>query len=190
MDGTVAGKGANGTALVTIGGLPGSGKTTVAKLLSEKLSLAYMNAGDIFRTLANKKGMTLEEFSVYAEQNQNVDKAIDKKILEIAKKGDAVLEGRLAGIMLQRNGIEGTKVWLDAPLKVRSERIAKRESMSFESGLSEVHERERSEWDRYFTIYRIDLNDLTIYDLIIDSSNLTPDQVAEKVLAKVGKSAG
>ena len=59
--------------IVTIGGLPGSGKTTVAKILAEKLRLEYVNAGDIFRNLAAKKGLTLEEFGIFAENNPSVE---------------------------------------------------------------------------------------------------------------------
>jgi len=173
--------------LITISGLPGSGKSTVSKVLSDRMKLNYMNAGDIFRSLAQKKGMTLEEFGIFAEQNPNVDRAIDKKIVEIAKKGNAILEGRLAGVMLERNGVKSTKVWIDAPLKVRAERVAKREGKTIEFVVGEIQERERSEWDRYFKLYNIDLNDLSFYDIIIDSAPITADDVANQVQKAVSQ---
>ena len=173
--------------LITISGLPGSGKSTVSKVLSDRMKLNYMNAGDIFRSLAQKKGMTLEEFGIFAEQNPNVDRAIDKKIVEIAKKGNAILEGRLAGVMLERNGVKSTKVWIDAPLKVRAERVAKREGKTIEFVVGEIQERERSEWDRYFKLYNIDLNDLSFYDIIIDSAPITADDVANQVQKAVAQ---
>jgi len=172
--------------LITISGLPGSGKSTVSRILAERMKLSYMNAGDIFRSLAQKKGMTLEEFGVFAEQNPNVDRAIDKKIVEIAKKGGAILEGRLSGVMLERNGVKSTKVWIDAPLKVRAERVAKRETKAIEFVVGEIQERERSEWDRYFKLYNVDLNDLSFYDIIIDSAPITADDVANQVQKAVG----
>lgn len=167
---------------ITIGGLPGSGKSTVSKILAQKLNLNYLNAGDIFRNLAKKKGMTLEEFGVYAEQNPSVDQAIDNKLIEVARGGSAILEGRLAAFMVVRNTIEARKVWLDAPLKIRGERVAKRESKPLEAALSEIQERERMEWDRYFQLYNIDLNDLGNYDQIIDTSAIPPEEVAEQIL--------
>ena len=170
---------------LTIGGLPGSGKTTVAKMLAEKLSLNYLNAGDIFRNLAKKKGMTLEEFGVYAEQNPSVHQAIDNKLVEVARQGGAILEGRLAAFMLDRQNIEAKKIWLEAPLKVRAERISKREEKPIETALSEIQERERSEWDRYFNLYNIDLNDLEHYDFIIDSAPITADQVVDQIMKGV-----
>lgn len=168
--------------ILTIGGLPGSGKTTVAKMLAKRLKLEYVNAGDIFRNLARKKGLTLEEFGIYAEQNPNVDQAIDKKIIEIAKKDNVILEGRLAGIMCERNNIDAIKIWLEAPLKVRAERISKRENKTFESALAEIQVREKSEWDRYYKIYHIDLNDLIVYNMVIDSAPISAEDVAETII--------
>jgi len=172
---------------ITIGGLPGSGKSTVSKILAQKLNMNYLNAGDIFRNLAKKKGMTLEEFGVYAEQNPSVDQAIDNKLVEVAKQGGSILEGRLAAWMLVRNNIEGLKVWLEAPLKVRGERIAGRENKPLETALSEIQERERMEWDRYFQLYNIDLNDLQHYDDIIDSSAMKPEDIAEQIIKAMNK---
>jgi cytidylate kinase len=167
--------------IITIGGLPGSGKTTVAKILADKLKMEYVNAGDIFRNLAAKKGLTLEEFGIFAEKNPGVDQTIDKKIVELAKKDNVILEGRLAGIMCERNGIKAIKVWLEAPLKVRAQRVAERESKTFDTTLAEIQVREKSEWDRYYQIYNIDLNDLTIYNAVIDSAPITAQEVAETV---------
>lgn len=168
--------------IITIGGLPGSGKTTVAKVLAEKLKLEYVNAGDIFRNLAAKKGLTLEEFGIFAEKNPGVDQTIDKKIVEIAKKDNVILEGRLAGIMCERNGIKAIKVWLEAPLKVRAQRVAERESKTFDTTLAEIQVREKSEWDRYYQIYNIDLNDLTIYNAVIDSAPIGAQEVADTIV--------
>jgi cytidylate kinase len=141
-----------------------------------------VNAGDIFRNLAAKKGLTLEEFGIFAENNPSVDQTIDKKIVEIAKKDNVILEGRLAGVMCDRNTIKAVKVWLEAPLKVRAQRVAERESKTFETALAEIQVREKSEWDRYYQIYNIDLNDLTIYNMVLDSAPITAQEVADTVV--------
>jgi cytidylate kinase len=42
--------------------------------------------------------------------------------------------------------------------------------------------REKVEWDRYYQIYNIDLNDLTIYNAVIDSAPISAQEVAETVI--------
>ena len=39
---------------ITISGSPGSGKTTIAKLLAKKLGIKYVYSGDIFRKKAKE----------------------------------------------------------------------------------------------------------------------------------------
>ncbi len=170
--------------IITLGGLPGSGKTTVARLLADSLKMEYINAGDIFRNLASKKGMTLEEFGFFAERNPNIDKAIDKKLLEIARRDNVILEGRLAGIMTELNDIEALKVWLDAPLDVRVDRVAKRDNKSYEAALSETQTREKSEWDRYYNIYHVDIRDLSVYNMIVQTKDRTPEEITEEIIAR------
>ena len=110
---------------------------------------------------------------------------IDKKIVEIAKKDNVILEGRLAGIMCERNGIKAIKVWLEAPLKVRAQRVAEREAKTFDTTLAEIQVREKVEWDRYYQIYNIDLNDLTIYNMVLDSAPISAQEVADTVMRGV-----
>ena len=63
---------------ITISGLPGSGKTTVATLLEKETGLAYVYSGKIFRTMAKKYKMTLDDFGRYAETHEEVDKELDE----------------------------------------------------------------------------------------------------------------
>ncbi|WP_456418383.1 (d)CMP kinase [Methanocaldococcus infernus] len=157
--------------IITIGGLPGTGTTTIAKKIAEKYNLRYVCAGLIFREMAKEKGMSVEEFSKYAEKNKDVDKEIDKRQVELAKEGNIVLEGRLAAWMLLKNNIKPTlSIWFKAPIEVRAKRIAEREKISYEEALKNMTLREESEKKRYKEIYDIDLDNLFIYDLIIDTS--------------------
>jgi len=82
---------------ITISGPPGSGKTTVAKILSEKLKIKLISAGSVFRQLAKEKGMSLEDFSRLAEINPEIDILIDKMQREMAEREkNAIIEGRLS----------------------------------------------------------------------------------------------
>ena len=86
--------------IITISGNPGSGKSTVAKILIKKLDAQRIYIGGIMRELAKEKGMTLEELMVYAKTHPEIDKEADVKTRDKARKldqqGEIVLvEGRI-----------------------------------------------------------------------------------------------
>jgi len=155
---------------ITVSGLPGSGTTTISRLLAEYYELELISSGEIFRRLAKEKGMTLAEFGALAEKDPSIDLAIDKNQRAIIRCQDnLVLESRLAGHMA--SGVPNViKIWVKAPLPVRVKRIQKRErSASFEEEFKKTVLREKSEALRYTNYYNIDIGDLSIYDIVIDS---------------------
>jgi len=172
---------------ITISGTPGSGKTTVAQILEKKLGLKYVYSGMIFRELAKKHNMGLEEFGKYCEKNSRIDKELDNKQLEILKKGDVILEGRLAGWLAYKNNIPALKVLIDADLETRARRIVNREEGEIEKRKKEIQKREESEAKRYKKYYKADLKDKSIYDLVIDSTNKTPEEIVEFIIQKLEK---
>ena len=168
--------------LLTISGLPGSGTTTVSRIISERHNLEMVSAGEVFRSLADEYGMDLAEFGVLAESDDSIDLKIDERQKEIAKTRDnIILEGRLAGHMAKK----ALKVWIKAPVDERVRRIIARESGSFDEKLKETIEREASESTRYSTIYNIDISDLSAYDLVIDSSVWDQFQVADIISSAI-----
>lgn len=171
--------------VITISGTPGSGKSTVCTLLEEKLKLRYVYSGMIFRSLAKKHNMTLADFGKYCENNREIDHELDDQQLEILRKGDVILEGRLAGWLAFRNKISALKVMLDTDIQTRAERIVKRENGDVEKRKQEIIEREKSERARYQKYYNIDLKDTSIYDLVIDTRDLTPEEIVEIILEKI-----
>lgn len=171
--------------IVTIGGPPGSGKTTVARLLSDALGLELVVIGEIFRSLAKERGYTLVEFGELALQDHEIDIALDERTVKRAKKGDIILEGRLAGIMLLKNDIPAFKVWLDADIRERANRIAGRDGGEIPEVMGRIQERDRCERDRYEKIYGVKLKDKDIYDLIVDTSSISPKEVVDIILKKL-----
>jgi cytidylate kinase len=167
--------------LITVSGLPGSGKTTVAALVSDRLRLRHVYAGDLFRKEAESRGLTLEDFARLAEQDHEIDRTLDRKMLEVARDGDVVLEGRLAGFMAHRAGLSAVKVRLEAREDVRAERIAKREGGGLEDVRRRMQAREQSDARRYRTIYGFDYYDRGLYDLVIETDARTPEDTADLI---------
>ncbi|UCG69821.1 MAG: AAA family ATPase [Thermoplasmata archaeon] len=171
--------------IITIGGPPGSGKTTEAKLLSKELGKDVFVIGEIFRSLAKERGCSLAEFGEIASKDHTIDMEIDKKTVEMAKSDDFILEGRLAGVMLQRNNIPAYKIWLDADIKTRTKRITKREGDDINEIGHRILERENCEKKRYEDIYGIRLDEREIYDLVIDTSNISAEDVVKIILNSI-----
>jgi len=171
--------------VVSISGLPGSGTTTAAHLLIGETGLEYVNTGKIFREMAQENGMSLNDFGKYAAQNPEVDQELDRRQMARAAQGGIVLEGRLAGHMVTREGLDALTVWLDAPIEVRVARVAGREEVSLAEAMRLSREREDDERDRYLDIYGLDLYDTSFYDLVIDSGTLSPTEILEAILQRL-----
>ena len=172
--------------IVTIGGPPGGGKTTAATLFAEKYGFALLSGGALFREMAAERRMDLVAFGAHAEKHPDIDRELDEIILVSVRTAvldgkDTVVDGRIQAHLLTRAGVRAFRVLFTAPIDVRAKRIADRERKSEKQALDEILVRERSERVRYAAIYGIDLDDVTVYDLEIDSSELRPEAIVRRI---------
>ncbi len=164
---------------IAISGPPGSGTTTVARLVAEKLGYELISAGEIFRKMARERGYTLEEFSRIAEENEEIDIYIDRTQKELAEsRENVVVEGRLSAWVIE----DAMKVYIFAPEEVRIERIAKREGKSVEQVREETRKREEYERRRYKKFYGINVDDWSIYHLIFNSACFSAETIAKMIV--------
>lgn len=171
---------------ITISGLPGSGTSTVSKIISKKMNYPYIYAGNIFRQMAADSGKSLLDFNKLAGSEKTIDFQLDNKMLDYAKNNeDILLEGRIIGFIAARNHIPAFKIWIDAPINIRAERVAKRDKQTLEAAISDVKKREEMEVVRYLEYYNIDMKDLSVYDLTVDSSVKTPNEIVSFILEKI-----
>ncbi|UPM42624.1 (d)CMP kinase [Halocatena salina] len=167
--------------LITVSGPAGVGKSTTATALADALEYDHVSGGDIFRSLADERGMSLLEFNQLAEEDDQIDRDLDRRLRELASDRDAlVIESRLAGWMAGEHA--DLRVWLDAPSAIRAARIADREGKSVEQARSETQARAESEALRYREIYGIDIDDRSIYDLSINTARLEPSGIVETIV--------
>jgi len=167
--------------LITISGPAGSGKSTAAAALAEALGSDHVSGGDIFRDLAAERDLSPLELNRQAEEDDQIDRDLDRRLRDIARRrDDLVLESRLAGWMAGDHA--DFRIWLDAPPDVRAERIADREEKAVDVARQETEQRSESEARRYREYYDIDIEELGIYDLALNTARLSPEAVLEVVI--------
>lgn len=170
---------------ITISGKAGSGKSTVARLLSEKLGLRHYSIGDLMRAMANENGIALLELNKLAEKDKSIDFELDGKLKELGKTHDNfVVDGRLTAFFIPNAEF---RIFLDAEDKVRAERILKdkrqqEKSRSLKETIHNIKKREGSEKKRYLKYYGVNYMDRKLYNFVVDTTNLNPDQVVKKIL--------
>ncbi len=162
--------------LITVSGPAGSGKSTLAAGLAEALDYEHISGGDIFRELAAERDVTPLELNRAAEADPQIDLDLDRRLRTTARDGDdIVLESRLSGWMA--GDYADLRCWLDAPLEVRVARIADREDKPLATARQETVARAESEANRYDEYYGIDIEDRSIYDLVVNTARWEADGV-------------
>jgi cytidylate kinase len=157
---------------ITVSGPPGCGVTTLCEALSERLDCGYVSGGEVFREIADDRGMSLSQLTAEASSDDELDRELDRRLRDIAETwGEAdkafILESRLAGYLAA--GHADLRIWLDAPEEVRVERTADREEVSAEMRVREVIEEKR-----YAAYYGVDLSNRSFYDLAINTARWDP----------------
>ena len=155
---------------ITVSGLPGSGTTSLSRYLSEQHGFSMISAGEVFRQLAREHNMGLAEFGRLAEENPEFDTMIDTRQKEIAAGRDNIIvEGRLSGWMVTDADL---RIWLFAPIGCRIKRIVFRDQIQDDNTAEHITlEREECEAARYRNYYKIDIRDLSIYQIILNSEH-------------------
>jgi predicted cytidylate kinase len=168
--------------IVTVGGLPGTGTSTLCRLLERELGLPYVYAGQIFRQEAAARGLSLQELNELAQRDDSVDHALDDRQLELLRQGNVILEGRMSGCLAARNEIPAFKVWLEADEDERIRRLVDRDGGDFEEQRRLTRERVEQEADRYRRYYGAEVADPALYDLVMDSTAVEPAELVRRVL--------
>lgn len=171
--------------VVTIGGPHGTGKSTYARMIAKQFNLRYISAGQLFRDLAKDKGVTLEELSRQAAKSHEIDRLLDERSAAEAAKGNAVIEGQLAAWMAK--DLAQVRIYLKAPDEARFARIAHRDHVDYETARKQTLEREQIQRDRYKRYYGIDIDDLSLYNLVIDTANRTVESTAKELMTRIRK---
>jgi len=158
--------------IITIDGFAGAGKGTLAKQVSEILDLKHFSASDVFYQIAEERNLSDHELSNKAEKE--VDLAIDRKTLERGLNQSCVIDSRISSWVL--GSYSDLRIRLTAEPEERARRLAEREDLDLEEAEKIISKRDQGDIERYRKYYDLDLNDTSIYDLLIDNTDLGIDE--------------
>ncbi|MDZ7799023.1 MAG: cytidylate kinase family protein [Patescibacteria group bacterium] len=180
--------------IISISGKPGSGKSTVAKKIAEKLNYERYYMGGLRRQAAREKGMTLAEYNRLGEKDFSTDKEVDEYLKKLGQKEDNfIIEGRTAFHFIPHS----YKIFLDVEAEEGARRIFKdikkggaqrneaKNLESLEDVLKANQERMRSDDFRYKKYYDLDIFNPKHYDLYLDTTNLSQKNEFKKVFEAV-----
>jgi predicted cytidylate kinase len=172
--------------IITISGKPGSGKSTVAKIIAAKLGLNKYSIGDLRGKMALDRGITIDELNEVGEKEDFTDKKADEYQEKLGKDEDNfVIDGRLSYYFIPHS----IKIFLDVDDYVGAQRIfsIKREDEEQEDSIEELKnrlsKRVESDHKRYQKYYSIDFEDKVNFDIIIDTTDISTEKTADKILS-------
>jgi len=166
---------------ITVSGLSGSGKSTVAKEIAKVFKLKLINAGDLFRKHARENKISLDKMSKLLPSK--IDYQIDKMTLELAQKGGHVLVARLSAWVA--GDWADCRIFVQSNKKIRDKRIAQRDNLTISAARVNVRNRDKRDCSRYEKLYKINLRDKTVYNLIIRNNEITLPKLKKEIIKKI-----
>lgn len=173
--------------IITIAGQPGSGKSTAAEGLADKLGLNHYSVGNFRRKAAEKGGMTINEYNRLGEEDFSTDREADDWQKNLAKQDNFVIDGRLSFFFISNS----IKVFLKVKPETAAERMFKQKRKyekfrNVEEAVKSNKQRQDSDIKRYKKYYNINPFDEKHYDIIIDTTKLTIQKTVDKIAEEIG----
>ncbi len=163
--------------VIVVSGPPGSGKSTLARKLAERFKLRYHSTGSLFRRIAMERGVDLATLDELAIKDPSIDLEIDRIAREEALKGNIVIDAHIGGWLLRV--ISDLSIYVTASLQTRALRVSRRDNKSFNEALREILLREDAMRRRFREIYNIDIDDLSVFDLVINTERINEETMIE-----------
>jgi len=174
--------------IISMTGELASGKGEVSNILIKKLNYGIYRNGEYFRKLAKEMNMDVTEFNIYVKKHPEIDFQIERSAAEYAKNNDEfIIDARLGWYAVP----ESFKVYLTVDIDVAAKRAFEDQNRKSSENFDSIEEQKQDmikryelENERYFKLYNVRKEDLSNYDLVIDTTDLTPQEVADMIKEK------
>ena len=170
---------------ITLTGNLGSGKTNICNILEKEVGIENIKSGELFREIANERKISVVELNELAKSDKSIDTMLDERSKVLGDiKTDSVFDSRMGWFFVS----DSFKVFLLVEIKEAAKRVLNDKSRKAEfykditeaeTGIITTSKMERS---RFKELYNVDYYNQKNYNLIIDTTNATADEVADTIL--------
>ncbi|MBN2190148.1 MAG: shikimate kinase [Candidatus Aureabacteria bacterium] len=162
---------------IVLFGFMASGKSTVAKILSQKLNMKYIEMDDV---IEKEAGMPIPE--IFSKKGEQYFRNLEKILSERLSSSDNLIISTGGGVVLNEENIRNLrKNGITFSLMVSPENVIKRTEKSTHRPLLNMPDRKNQ-------VGRLLLQRKTHYekaDHIIDTNGLSPENVADAIIKKL-----
>lgn len=174
---------------ISIAGDLGSGKSSVARILSGTLGFGYISTGQLHRKIAEEYGVNSLELNKIAGSDYSVDDRIDTYLSSLNNaEEDLIIDSRLAWHFVMNT----FKVYLEVHSEIGAERVlSDRERMrepiyaNREKALYSLRARKQAENDRFLIKYGVRCDDLSNYDVLINTSDSSTAETSKLIMTLI-----
>ncbi len=180
--------------IISITGDLASGKSTVTRYLIEELGYSIYKNGERFRAMAQEMNMSVSEFGDYVDKHPEIDIELDNFARKYGEENDFfIIDARLGWytvptsfkVYLKVDQDEGARRAFNDPDRKATENFS-----TVEEYKADMIKRYNGENERYIKLYGVDRADMSNYDLVVDTTNMTREEVKNKILEEYKKWIG
>lgn len=178
---------------IVISGPPAVGKTTVAMGLAEHYDIRWVNGGDVLKEMAREQGLKPDGNSWWdtphgmgfldmREENFNLDRNVDNRLLDMCQKGDVVI----TSYTLPWLDADAIRVWLDCSQDVAASRLQYRDGVDAIEARKIADKRHMRNMILYKKYYGFSFGpDESVFDIMVHTNGKGPDEVVTEVVARL-----
>lgn len=165
---------------ITLSGVAGTGKSTVGKLLRDRLKYEFVSVGDFSREYAEKEfGITINEFQEKCRLDPSLDEMIDQKFKKLCNARTRIIADYRLGFKFIDNAFH---CLLTASEEIASARIQHGDRQKEKVDAASIRKRNEETRLRFMETYGVDFTDPNHYHLVVNTDSTTPEIVADRII--------
>jgi len=165
---------------ITLSGFAGTGKSTIGKILKEKLDYEFISIGNFSRDFAEKEyGLTINQFQEKCKAEPELDKNIDEQFMQYCNDKTKIVVDYRLGFKFVDNAYN---VLLKVSDTVAALRIQNANRKNEDTDINSIKERNNLMKNRFISLYKVDFTQESNYHLVIDTDELLPENIADMII--------